>query len=80
MRSIKLIVKTNTHNYPILIGSNLIKKINIITKKNAIKFDKCLLVVDKKVPKKFIDQIKKSLKSKEIYTYFIHNDLNCYKN
>ena len=71
MRSIKLIVKTNTHNYPILIGSNLIKKINIITKKNAIKFDKCLLVVDKKVPKKFIDQIKKSLKSKEIYTYFI---------
>ena len=71
MRSIKLIVKTNTHNYPILIGSNLIKKINIITKKNAIKFDKCLLVVDKKVPRKFIDQIKKSLKSKEIYTYFI---------
>ena len=52
MKTIKLMIKTKTQNYPILIGHNLISKISKIIKDNSIKFRKCLFVVDKNVPKK----------------------------
>ena len=46
MKPIKLIVKTNTQKYPILIGNNLISKISKIINNNSIKFEKCLLIID----------------------------------
>ena len=52
MKPLKLIVKTNTQNYPILIGSNLISKLDNIIKKNSISFKKCLILVDNQIPKK----------------------------
>ena len=67
MKPIKLIVKTVNHEYPIIIGSNLVSKVNLITKKNSIKFKKCLLLIDKKVPKKMINKLVLSLKNKKIY-------------
>ena len=72
MRTMKLIVKTDTQNYPIIIGSNLISKFSLIIKNNSIQFNKCLLVVDKKIPKKMINKLKNSLKKKEIYLHFIN--------
>ena len=71
MKPIKLVVKTNSQNYPILIGLNLISNINSIIKKNKINLKKCLLVVDQKIPKKLITKIKKSLNKKEIYFHYV---------
>ena len=76
MKSIKLIIKTKTHKYPILIGSNLISKLSKIIKNNSIQFNKCLFIIDSKIPKKFIFQIKKSFKDKEVYFNYINVLIN----
>ncbi len=68
----KLIVKTDTQNYPILIGSNLISKFSKIIENNSIQFNKCLLVIDKKISRKVIYKFKNSLKKKEIYLFFFN--------
>ena len=67
MKPVKLKIRTNTQNYPILIGHKLITKISKIMVDNSIEFKKCLLIIDKNVPKKFITKIKKSLKNKKIF-------------
>ena len=46
------LVKTKTQSYNIIIGNNLIKNLSKILKDNSMNFKKCLLVIDKKVPKK----------------------------
>ena len=71
MKTIKLTVKTNNQRYLIYIGSGLISNLSIQIKKNSIHFDKCLLVIDNKIPKKFISKIKASLKNKKIFTFLI---------
>ena len=67
MKQTKLKILTETEKYPIIIGSNLTSSISKIFKQNLINFDKCLIVADKSVPKKFISNIKRSLKNKKIY-------------
>ena len=59
MKKIKLVVKTNSKNYPIVIGSNIIKDISSIIQSNNIVFNKCLIVADKNIPKKKFVNIKK---------------------
>ncbi len=77
MKPLKLIIKTNTQNYPILIGSNLISKFDNIIKKNSISFKKCLVIVDNQIPKKKIFKIKNSIKNNEVYYYnFRANEIN----
>ena len=71
MKKTKLNITTKTEKYPIIIGSNLTSNISKIFKSNSINFNKCLLVIDKKIPKKFISNIKKSLKNKKIYVIFL---------
>ena len=70
MKTTKLLIKTNVKNYPILIGHKLVSKISKIMDENSIKFEKCLLIKDKNVPKKFVNEIVKSFKGKKI---FFHN-------
>ena len=72
MKPIKLIVKTKSDNYPILIGANIIKDFALHLKKNSINFNKCLLIIDKNVPKKMISKITKSLKRKEISKFLFN--------
>ena len=72
MRPIKLIVKTNSEKYPIIIGRNLISNLSRIFIKNSINFKKCLLVLDKNIPNRYIKQILRSLKRYEVYK-FIYN-------
>tara|TARA_B100001057_G_scaffold33808_1_gene30653 strand:+ start:500 stop:1615 length:1116 start_codon:yes stop_codon:yes gene_type:complete len=67
MKPIKLIIKTNSEKYPIIIGRNLISSLSKILKQNSINFKKCLLVVDKNIPNRYVTQILKSLKKHEIY-------------
>ena len=71
MKKMKLIVKTDNQKYPIIIGSDLIIKTASIIKNNSIQFNKCLLVIDKNIPKKVVNGLKKSLKNKEIFLIFI---------
>ena len=70
MKTIKLKVKTKNDLYPIIIGSNLVSDILKITKNNSVNFNKCLLIIDKNIPKKTISKIKKSLKNKKCYIYY----------
>ena len=61
----KIQVRSKNQNYNIVIGNNITKKILKIFKDNSINFDKCLIVVDNKVPKKFIKKINFLLKKKK---------------
>ncbi len=72
MRQTRLNIITKTEKYPIVIGSNLTPSVSKILKSNSINFYKCLIVVDKGVPKKFISNIKRSLKNKKIYMLFFN--------
>ena len=58
MKIAKIIVKTKNNKYPIIVGSDLVKNFLNIVKKNSLNFNKCLLIVDTKVPKKFVKEIK----------------------
>ena len=71
MKKIKLVVKTSSKNYPIIIGSNIIKNISSIIQRNNIKFNKCLIVADKKVPKKNLSILKNKIpcKTKSIHLF-----------
>jgi len=69
MNFIKLNVKTENQKYPIIIGKNILDKIQTLFIKNAIHFEQCLIVVDKNVPKKFINKILNRLKKKKISIY-----------
>ena len=72
MSQTKLNIITKTEKYPIIIGSNLTSNISKIFKVNSIDFEKCFIVIDKNIPKKFILNIKKSLKNKKIYLLFFN--------
>ena len=70
MRPIKLNIKTKNETYPIIIGNDLTKKLQSILKKNSITFNQCLLIIDKRVPKKILNKIIRSLKNKKIFKYY----------
>ncbi len=72
MKPIKLNVKTKSENYPIIIGSNIIKNLAQYLNKNSIIFNQCLLVIDKKVPNKMILKIIRSLKKKKISKFLFN--------
>ena len=66
MKPISLKIKTKSNNYPIMIGSNIVKNLSLYLNKNSISFNQCLLVIDKKVPTKMVSKITKSLNKKKI--------------
>ena len=70
MKPIKLTIKTKSETYPIIIGNNLVENLLKILNKNSINFNQCLLVIDKKISKKIISKITKSLKRKKIFKYY----------
>ena len=72
MSAIKLQINTKGHKYRILIGSGLITKLSRLLNNNSIKFDKCLLVIDSKVPKNLINKILKSLPKKQTITHIFN--------
>ena len=67
MKTNRIKIKTNTKNYSILIGRNLIGKIDKILKANDLKFDKCLIITDKNIPYKFKRLLYKKLKSNKLF-------------
>ena len=72
MKIKKLIVKTTQEKYPIFIGAGLISNLKKIIKNEKINFTKCLLILDKNVPKKKIDIVRKKLKGKKVFILYIN--------
>ena len=52
MKTKRLLVNTGQDKYSIFIGSKLISNLRKIIKGESINFMKCLIIVDKNVPKK----------------------------
>ena len=71
MKIKRLLVNANHEKYLIFIGSGLISNLKNIIKSRSINFIKCLIVVDKNVPKKKINIIRKKLSNKKIYFHYI---------
>ena len=69
MKHAQLKIKTKNKTYNLIIGSNLLINLNKILKNNLISFEKCLLVIDNKVPKKFVKKINKNFKKKINYLF-----------
>ncbi len=77
MRPIKLQVKTKSENYPIIIGSNIIKNLNLYLTNGSIIFNKCLLIIDKNIPVQMISKVTNSLKKKKVFKFiFTANEKN----
>ena len=72
MRIQKIKVKSSNSSYSIIIGRNalqfLSKEINAVCPKTK----KIGIIIDKKVPKKFVSNIKKSFKNKSIFVLFFN--------
>ena len=73
MSLIKLHVKTGNQKYPIFIGNNILNKFKTILNENSIKFNQCLVIADKNVPKKLIDKLLHSLKKKKIFLHYFNS-------
>ena len=71
MKPIKLKINTKTQQYSIIIGSNLLSNISKILKENSINFKQCLLVIDKKFPKKLFLRLKNLLIRKKFMFIFL---------
>ncbi len=73
MSTSKLRIKTKNQSYNVIVGNNLIKNLLKILNDNLINFNKCLLVIDNKVPKKLIIKINSLFKKKEKFVYFFNS-------
>ena len=69
-------IRTNNGSYSIIIGSNLLKKLSKILTKNEINFNKCFLLIDKKIGKKKIKEISSSISKKKIIYLFNSTEKN----
>ena len=77
MKIKKILVKTKTDNYPILIGTNFINKMNLILKKNQLISNKVLFLVDKNVPNSIFKKMYLNIKSRNKFViYFKSSERN----
>ena len=76
MKNNKIIISTANSKYEILIGSNLITKLDKILKSKLPKSEKYLIVFDSKVPFKMIKKLKQKIKKKVILYKFSSSEKN----
>ena len=77
MKTYNLKIKTQHRTYNLILGKNLMINLSKILKNNFIFFKKCLLVVDKKVPKSILNKITFNLKkNKQIIYFFNSSEIN----
>ena len=72
MSLIKLKVGTNSQKYSIIIGNNILDKINKLLKESSINFNQCLLVIDKNVPRNLVKSITKSLPKRSASVHYFN--------
>ena len=69
MKKTRLLVKTKSKKYPIIIGPNVIDDINNILKFSKTYFEKVLIIYDTKVPKKKLYILKQKINSNNKIVY-----------
>jgi len=69
----KIKIRTKNQSYNVIVGNNLVKDLLKILKNNSIIFNKCLLVIDSKIPKKFINKINFLFKKKKNFFYIFNS-------
>ena len=69
----KIKIKTKNQSHYVIVGNDLTKNLLKILKDNFINFNKCLLVVDSKVPKKFLKKINLLFKKKNNFNYIFNS-------
>ena len=72
----KLNIKTKSGKYSILIGTNFLSRLSKIFQKNGLEFNKCFLIIDRKVGNKRIKEICKSIKQTKIIYLFKSTEKN----
>ena len=77
MKINRILVKTKSKTYPILVGDKLINNLPKILKKNNLEFKKCLIIIDKNIPTKYLSLLKFKLRNKKT---FIHKFNSSEKN
>ena len=65
MKNFRLQIRTKDQKYSILIGNNIIEKLDKIINNERIVFNNCLIIFDNNLPKKFLNKVKKKLKKKK---------------
>ena len=63
MKRFRIIIKTKNKNYPIIIGENILDKTGNLISTQIPSCKKIALVIDSKVPKKILVQVKNSIKN-----------------
>ena len=63
MKKFKIIIKTKSKNYPIIIGENILGKTGNLINNQIPSCKKIALIIDNKVPKKILLQVKNSIKN-----------------
>ena len=66
------ISRLKTKNYSIIIGKNSLTTLNSEIRNHCPKCRKVAVIIDKKIPKKFLINIKKKLKKYKIFVFFYH--------
>ena len=69
----KIKIKTKNSSYNVIIGNNLTNKLIKILKENFINYNKCLVVIDSKIPKTNLKKINLISKKKNIFKYFFNS-------
>ena len=73
----KLQIKNNNQKYPIIIGNNILGRLQFFLDSSSIHFNQVLIVVDVNVPKKIIKKVLNSLPQKKTSIfYFSANEKN----
>tara|TARA_B100000963_G_scaffold174129_1_gene151464 strand:+ start:3918 stop:5021 length:1104 start_codon:yes stop_codon:yes gene_type:complete len=72
----KLKIETKNGKYSIIIGENILYRLSNVFKRNGINFDKCFILIDKKIGKKKIEVILKSIKQSKIIYLFNSSEKN----
>ena len=72
----KLKVNTRSGKYSIIIGTNYLNRLSKIFKEERISFNKCFLLIDKKIGKKMINKISKTITQKKIIYLFNSTEKN----
>ena len=65
------ISRLKTKNYSIIIGKNSLSTLNSEIRNHCPKCRKVAVIIDKKIPKKFLINIKKKLKKYKIFIFFL---------
>ena len=63
MKESRIVVKTKNKNYPIIIGENILGKTGNLINTKIPNCKKIALIIDSRVPKKILVQVKNSIKN-----------------